>query len=93
MRFKKVCVSSYGLTRMRLVNPRRGTEGFRHRRCAGKARRFRSGPEAALSLVNPACSLAFGLSREISMAQARIPTPEFATRNPRQIEQFAATPA
>jgi hypothetical protein len=57
MRFGRFCVSSYGLTRMRLVNPARGAEGATAADLPARPERFPLGPEAALSLVKPAWNL------------------------------------
>ena len=72
VRFWRSCMSSYGLNRLRLVNPARC--GERHRgRPASTARKLRPGPEAADSLVNPACSLARGPFGTIDAAHRQLP--------------------
>gem|GEM_PF-5801700 len=51
-------MSSYGLTRMRLVNPARGAEGAATADLPARPERFPLGPEAARLLVKPARILA-----------------------------------
>jgi hypothetical protein len=73
VRFGRSCMSSYGLTRMRLVNPARDAKYTATADLAAGPERFPLGPEAARLLVNPACSLARGPFGTINAAHRRIP--------------------
>jgi hypothetical protein len=57
VRFGRFCMSSYGLTRMRFVNPARGAESTATGDMPARPERLPPEPEAALSLVKPAWNL------------------------------------
>lgn len=67
------CMSSYVLTRMRLVNPAHRAEGAAAADLPARPQRFPLGPEAARLIVNPASSLAPGPFGTINAAHKHIP--------------------